>query len=261
MDVDIQRYVQAMPQYQEPLNFLQSILDFQAALAEKIEPGLRIEPAVAREKWRAGHPLFAGESLSVPAPLFQEALADLRPLLPPGEMAQTALDRLLASQLQIGDFGEARIQQLADATSTDPDILALLLRTVLSPFFAKWAMPYRDLVETAVWRRGLCPMCGSEPWLARLAHDSGRRILACALCRTEWIFDRLHCPFCGGDDQPQLRHFTVDGDEAHRVDCCDRCQRYIKTVDERALGRPANLPVEDVITAHLDVLAREQGYQ
>jgi hypothetical protein len=26
------------------------------------------------------------------------------------------------------------------------------------------------------------------------------------------------------------------------------------------LGRPANLPAEDVITSHLDTLAQEQGY-
>ncbi|HIC89599.1 MAG TPA: formate dehydrogenase accessory protein FdhE [Anaerolineae bacterium] len=58
-----------------------------------------------------------------------------------------------------------------------------------------------------------------------------------------------------------LRYFTVDGDEAHRVECCGQCQRYIKTVDERVTGHPANLLIEDVITAHLDVLAAEQGYR
>jgi len=32
-------------------------------------------------------------------------------------------------------------------------------------------------------------------------------------------------------------------------------------VDERVSGRPANLLAEDVITAHLDVLARDHGYR
>jgi FdhE protein len=183
-----------------------------------------------------------------------------------------ALDHLLASsyltsskvETLLGDLvadSDASIQRLADATSTDPDILAFVLRTVLSPFFKKQAAPYQEWVETAAWRRGVCPMCGSEPWMARLTHQEGRRILACSLCHTEWTFDRLRCPFCESDGQPLLRYFTVDDDEAHRVDCCDRCQRYVKTVDERVSGRPANLPVEDVITAHLDALARELGYQ
>jgi FdhE protein len=260
-----------MPQFGEPLRLLQRILDFQAALAEQLEAEFRIELAVAQEKWQAGHPLLAGESLSIPSVKFLEALADLRLLLPAGEIAQTTLDQLLASSsmassnveallVDLASDSDACIQRLAETTSTDPGTLAFLTRTVLSPFFAKRAAPYWEWVETSGWRLGICPVCGSEPWMARLSHDSGRRILACSLCRTEWSFDRLRCPFCDGDDQPQVRHFTVD-DKAHRVYCCDRCQRYIKTVDERVLGRAAHLMVEDVITAHLDAMASELGYQ
>ena len=104
-------------------------------------------------------------------------------------------------------------------------------------------------------------MCGSEPGMARLAADDGRRILACFLCHTEWVFDRLRCPFCEYNGPPIIRHFTVDDDNAHRVDCCDACGRYLKVVDERVMGRPSSLPVEDVITAHLDMLAKEQRYR
>lgn len=278
MDITFQRYVQATPQYQEPLDLLQRILDFQTTLADKIEPALHIEPAVAHQKWQAGQPLFADESLSIPSAVFLEALTDLRPLLPTGGAVQMALDRLLGSSLMTSSNVEtllaeflkgddlaadlsAWIQRLADDTSTHPDIMAFLLRTALCPFFEKQGAPYQEWVETAAWRRGICPMCGSEPRMARLTHQEGRRILACSLCHTEWTFDRLRCPFCESDGQPLLRYFTVDDDETHRVDCCDRCQRYVKTVDERVSGRPANLPVEDVITAHLDALAWELGYQ
>ena len=271
MHTDIERYAQAMPQYGDALSFLQNILDFQAALADKIEPGLQIEPAVAREKWEAGEPLFADKSPAIPSPLFRQALAELRPLLPPGDVLQEVLDRLLASELVVSSDleevladlitdSDACIRRLADAASTTPDTVAPLLRIVLSPFFEKPAALYREWIREAGWRRGICPICGSEPWMARLDRESGERTLACSLCRTEWAFDRLRCPFCGGDDQPKVRYFTVDDDGAHRVDCCDRCQRYIKTVDDRVAGRPANLLVEDVITSHLDTLAREHGY-
>jgi FdhE protein len=271
VDADIKRYAETMPQYRETLDFLQKILDFQATLAKKIEADLQIESATAFEKWERGQPLLTNESLSISPFLFQEALVDLRSWLPEGS-AQMALDQLLDSSFMTSPNVEALldnlvsgdetyIRQVADAIATNPDTLALLLRIVLSPFFEKQAAPYRQWVETAAWRRGICPMCGSEPVMARLSHDDGRRILACSLCRTEWIFDRLRCPFCESEGQPLLRHFTVDDDKAHRVDCCDRCQRYLKTVDERVSGRPASLPVEEVITTHLDVLAREQGYQ
>jgi FdhE protein len=267
MDADVQHYTQAKPQYRESLDFLQRILDFQSTLADKIDPGLRLDLAVAREKWQAGQPLFAGEPLSIPTPLFQEALAGLQPLLPPEGPAQIALAQMrnTACGLRIAPYSiqtlQSEIRHLAEATSTNPDNVALLVRIVLAPFFQKQAAPYREWAETTPWRRGICPMCGSEPWMARLASDDGHRILACSLCRTEWTFDRLRCPFCEGDDQPRLRHFVIEGDEAHRVYCCDRCRRYIKTVDERVSAGQANLLVEDVITSHLDILAREQGYQ
>ena len=63
MNIDIQRYIQAMPQYQETLSFLQIILDFQVNLVEKIPSKVQIEPAIALKKWQTGQPLFAGESL------------------------------------------------------------------------------------------------------------------------------------------------------------------------------------------------------
>jgi FdhE protein len=267
-----------MPQYAESLDFLQSILDFQTALAEKIEPGLHVEPVLAHEKWQAGQFLLANELLDIPLSLFREALAGLQSWLPPDGVAQATLDQLLASDVMASSNAEAwlddliastmrypkgsmDVQRLAEAISADPDTLAFLLRVVLSPFLQKQAIPYRESVKAVPWRRGICPICGSEPWMARLAYDSGRRILACPLCLTEWPFDRLRCPFCEEEGQPLLRYFTVEGDEAHRVDCCEQCQRYIKTVDERALGHSANLLVEDVVTPHLDVLARDQGYQ
>jgi FdhE protein len=310
METDVQSYIQTMPQYREMLNAWQSIFDFQANLAEKLAldstegmvPNLRFKPAAAHEKWQRGHSLLTGESLPISPSLFREALVDLRPLLPSEELVQVALDRLLASSFMtpsglegvleglIADH-EACIRQIAEVTSADPEVLAFLLQTVLSPFFQQQARPYWAWLETISWRRGRCPICGSEPWLARLACEDGRRILACSLCRTEWPFDRLRCPFCEGGNQrfdaspplspplggrkrgrpsvggieggtrPQLRYFTVNGDEAHRVDCCDRCQRYLKTVNECLIGHRVNLLLEDFVTVHLDTLAREYGYQ
>ncbi len=150
---------------------------------------------------------------------------------------------------------------MAEVTPAKSHVVAFLLHTVLSPFFQKQAEPYLEWVKESSWRRGICPICGSEPEMARLTQKNGKRILFCPLCYTEWPFDRLRCPFCESDGEPRLRYFTVNDDEAHRVYCCDKCHRYIKTVDERILGHRADLLVEDVITFHLDVMAEEQGFQ
>ncbi|MFQ5843873.1 MAG: formate dehydrogenase accessory protein FdhE, partial [Planctomycetota bacterium] len=140
---------------------------------------------------------------------------------------------------------------------------AFVVRTALTPLYERAAAPHRHAVADGAWGRGVCPVCGSEPALGRLALPDGRRMLFCALCRIEWPFERLRCPFCRDPDGtgPQLRFFTAGGDQARRVECCDRCMRYLKTVDERVDGRRANLPLEEVVTAHLDAAATARGYR
>jgi len=70
----------------------------------------------------------------------------------------------------------------------------------------------------------------------------------------------VKCPFCGNEEQQTLSYFTVEGDERYRVDVCDVCKHYIKTLDFRNAGEEAILDVEDVATLHLDMLAHEEGY-
>ena len=277
MNADIQLYARTAPQYQEALGFLQGVFTFQTSLMERLETGPPIDRAAANEKWQLGQCLLTSDSPEIPLPLCREAVSMLAALCPPDGAARATLDSVLASEVLISADDTAwlhglvdsvvhhprhngDVQRLAAATSADPDLLAALLREVLSPFFQKWAAPAREWIATAPWRRGNCPVCGSLPFMARLDREGGRRILGCSLCHTEWPFDRLRCPFCDEANHIHLRFFAVEGDETHRVDCCDRCHRYYKTVNERALGHRANLLVEDVVTAHLDVLATEHGY-
>ncbi len=272
METDIERYPQVYPHYREALGVLQGILAFQAAQAAQIEPGPLIDLSIAQARWQAGLPLFSSESTAISHRRLQAALAEVRAWLPQAGQAQATLDRLLASgRMDSADTaslldgfsrnGTARLQQWAAEMSVDPTILAGLLHTVLTPFYQQQAVPYRPWIETSGWRRGNCPLCGAEPSLARLIREDGRRILVCSLCRSEWPFDRLRCPFCETDSPPHIRYFTVDGDPAHRVDCCGQCRRYLKTVDERVLGFRTNSAAEEVVTADLDRLAQEQGYQ
>jgi formate dehydrogenase accessory protein FdhE len=253
---------------QETERLLHDISTFQAKLVRDVAPCLQLEPAATCARLQSGQPLLTKELLPPATAFLRQALTELRSWLPPAGRARLTLDQLLASnavnRIALCDIiaeGEPYFQHLADDISQGPDVVAFLLGIVVAPFLQKQAEPYRGWIEAAAWRRGSCPVCGSQPWMARLSADNGRRSLACSLCHTEWGFERLRCPFCDNTDQARLRYFTVNGDIAHRVDCCDRCRRYIKTVDERASGGPANLLLEDVATVHLDALALQQGYR
>ena len=85
------------------------------------------------------------------------------------------------------------------------------------------------------------------------------RYALCASCGCEWRVDRLCCCVCGNKEPGTLQYFRAEGEEAHRVDLCDACRHYIKTIDCRSLQ--ASDPVlEDLATAHLDVAALQKGY-
>ena len=62
-------------------------------------------------------------------------------------------------------------------------------------------------------------------------------------------------------DHEKLQYLYEEGREAYRVDICDNCKQFIKTVDSRKLDYEPDLALEDIITIHLDILASEKGYK
>jgi FdhE protein len=125
----------------------------------------------------------------------------------------------------------------------------------------------KDKVDLENWLKGDCPVCGSYPCIEKLRRDDGKRILRCSFCGTEWPFKRIMCPFCGNEDHNSLRYFFVEEDSsekegAFRVDVCDKCKNYIKTLDERKLPESLkpHLNLENLKTLYLDVLAQKDGY-
>jgi FdhE protein len=143
-------------------------------------------------------------------------------------------------------------------------------------FFAKAILqPYGERLAAAGITRSdrignpadnRCPACGGPPQLSFLepitaiAGDGGGRSLLCAACLTPWPFRRVRCPACGEGDERKLAYFHAPDLGHLRVDACETCRRYIKTVDLTKLGFAIPL-VDEVAGASLDLWARERGYE
>lgn len=144
-------------------------------------------------------------------------------------------------------------------------------------FFPKALLqPYaRRLAETDVKVDGRasrsagnrCPFCGGAPQLSFLSvvsdatsADGGGRRLLCGICLTAWAFRRVLCAYCGEEDERKLGYFHSPPLAHVRVDACDTCRRYLKTVDLTRLGVAVPL-VDEVAAASLDVWARDHGYE
>jgi FdhE protein len=107
----------------------------------------------------------------------------------------------------------------------------------------------------------LCPLCGSKPLAGALRPegDGGKRSLICSLCGTEWDFRRLICAGCGEEDVNKLPVYTAQGIAHVRVEACDTCRQYVKTIDMTKDGHA--LPVVDELaTLPLNLWAEEHGY-
>lgn len=154
------------------------------------------------------------------------------------------------------------LQTLAKKLTLEVDDLYFLGLQLGNPIFELYAGKVREKIDLDNWLKGFCPVCGSSPAMAYLRNDDGKRILWCQFCGTEWSFLRLKCPFCSNEDQKTLRYFFTDEREPRRVHVCDKCKKYVKTIDQRKMEKPEELDLhwESVDTLFLDLLARKDGY-
>jgi FdhE protein len=108
----------------------------------------------------------------------------------------------------------------------------------------------------------LCPFCGSRPQVAALRPegDGAKRSLICSLCATEWNFKRVACPNCGEENKDRLPVFIADGLDYVRVDACDTCHTYVKSIDLTKNGHAIPV-VDEIATISLNLWAEENNYQ
>lgn len=108
----------------------------------------------------------------------------------------------------------------------------------------------------------VCPICGGRPQAAvlRPEGDGGKRFLLCSFCLTEWEFRRVLCPTCGEENHQKLPRYSADGLDGIRVEACDTCKFYLKSIDLTVDGLAVPL-VDEVATVPLDLWAAERGYK
>jgi formate dehydrogenase maturation protein FdhE len=108
-----------------------------------------------------------------------------------------------------------------------------------------------------------CPFCGAPPWIgwrrAEAGESGAQRFLGCGLCGGEWNVNRIRCAACEQEDPHRLPVFHSERYPAVRLEACESCRRYVKsidlTVDARAIPE-----VDDLLSLAMDLWARDEGY-
>ena len=147
-----------------------------------------------------------------------------------------------------------------EADSIEERLLAAAIHCAIKPFLAVQANALIRFVDQERWRQGYCPICGGKPDFAFLDKERGARWLLCSRCDTQWLFQRLQCPYCNTQDQDSLAYFTNESG-LYRLYVCERCHSYLKAIDLRQAETEILLPLERMLTIDMDRSAIEQGYR
>jgi FdhE protein len=176
------------------------------------------------------------------------------------------LTRLKPDATNIGDVTDEEWRNLFESYRAHPDDAAaqfgetavFVLEAVLQPIAEYLAASLASGAKAASTR---CPVCQSAPVVAVLREEGhgARRRLVCGLCFTEWDHLRVVCLKCGEQGFEALPVFSAEQYPHARVDACDVCRTYVKTIDATKDGRAIPV-VDDLATIALDLWAREQGY-
>jgi len=265
-----------LPAYIVLLDFYEKIFMAQEESKQKTVPVPPfMAPQVVSAKQKDGFPLvnLAEFPIDVPAALklFDTIVAITRKtpgrwaefaeaLLNPSDLNSTPLNPSVLFEkflCQDDDF----FVRYAKRYGVDSRMLGFVVYNSLRPSLSLSAQQLEVFLKSSpAWEKGYCPICGSPPGLAVLEND-GARALFCAFCFHKWPTKRVYCPYCGNTDSGSLQYFYSEQETGYRVDVCEGCGKYIKSVDLREITHPIYPPLEILTTLHLDMKAREAGYE
>ena len=247
------------------LEFYRKLIQVQTKVGQKIDkpnPGLSTE--AIQQRMDEGKALVTASDFSFDLHLLQDTFQEVAALFgeytdlfdnAPEEFSKLAEVTITSDSVKAWYEGTP----LPSTEGVRQTLLKELIHAAIKPFLTSYAGALIDSVTQERWRRGYCPICGGNPDFSFLSKDNGSRWLVCSRCDTEWLFQRLRCPYCNNTDQKTLSYYT--GDEGpYRLYVCDNCKHYLKTIDMRATKSDTPIPLERLITLEIDIQARDYGY-
>ena len=254
---DWRRRIDRADELADRYSFATEILRFYAAIARFQEKFYRdIDNSAVVAKFSLAPQPFQ-------VPLDREVAGDFPVFLSEVEKTGPAKLRDAARDIAEG-IGDSHLDLLTrcwegQVDGSEDDISDFFARAFLQPFVV--SVRTRAQFQWKGPTAFVCPFCKRKPVVGvlRPLGDGGQRSLICSFCLAEWEFRRILCPGCGEMDPAKLPVYAAEELPHVRVDACDSCKTYLKTVDftKTALGEPV---VDEVASVPLDLWARQRGY-
>jgi formate dehydrogenase accessory protein FdhE len=252
----------------EGLRYYARVATFQKGLYGEIQNALADSPRVSSDR-----PLRDELDFFLLLPKFPGFLSVIQQIAP-APLAQAAATLATEGsavwQRAIEDFWYRDSEFAAGAgdaeqnRSSDPCAASCSERVLAWIFLQPYAEYLADHREVAMvyGTPSTCPLCGGRPAVGvlRSEGDGAKKSLICMLCAHEWAFRRIYCPACGEEREPQMAYYSAPEIAHVRVDVCDTCHTYLKSIDLTKTGLAVAV-VDELATIPLDLWAREHGYE
>jgi len=250
------------------LHFYSRVATFQKSLYAEVDKALGDSPKISGDR-----PLRDELDLFLLLPNLSPFLSLIQQAAPP-QLAQaaSALAQKGSSawQRMIENFwhGDAELDLIAHreeaqfgVEAAESDASESALAWIFLQPYAEYLADHREPLHLD-GTPSTCPLCGGKPVVGvlRSEGDGAKKSLVCMLCAHEWNFRRVYCPSCGEEREPQMAFYSAPEIAHVRVDVCDTCHTYLKSIDLTKTGLAVPI-VDELATIPLDLWARDHGYQ
>jgi FdhE protein len=152
------------------------------------------------------------------------------------------------------------LAEMAARCDASVDAFTVVAQVAAMPLLLA-AAPALESRAVSAWQRGYCPVCGAWPSLTEMRGIERERRLRCGCCSADWPLPVLHCAFCDELDHGKLGLLQPEGEEQlWRVETCETCHGYLKSVTTYATLSIRTLVLLDVTTIPLDLVAQDRRY-
>jgi len=151
-------------------------------------------------------------------------------------------------------------EEIAQKYDISPLMLEMLSELIAAPYLELSAEYFTKKLTKFHWREPFCPVCGSIPSMAKINEQNKEKTLWCRFCDTTWTFYDKVCPHCLNENIESQKFIFPPNNEPFRIEACNKCNNYLKTVDDLISSDKINFSVINVATYYLDLLAKKYGY-
>lgn len=158
------------------------------------------------------------------------------------------------------DNNKEKFSNILDGYDVSQTILERIAELISSPYLELCAEYFNKKLSQFVWNQPNCPICGNLPNMALVNEQTNEKHLWCRFCDTTWEFKEKTCPYCLNDDQTKFKLIFPSTQSPYRLDVCECCNNYVKTIDGLITDEQINFSVKNIETYYLDLLAKKFGY-